>query len=164
MLAEVTAGLGSLKAAFDITKGLNAANTQASVNEVRIELQQLIIDAQQALSAASDIQTANAQRMRQLEQEIVQLKDKSAELQRYELAKTGEEGGLAYRLKDERQSPELPHWICPNCYEDGKKSLMQHDHLPQGRCEVLSCHPCGNEIVFSGRRVTPQKSSTFGRR
>ena len=36
MIAEIGAGLSSAKTLMDIAKGLNAANTQAQVNEVKI--------------------------------------------------------------------------------------------------------------------------------
>ena len=56
MLAEISMGLSSLKAASDILKGLNAANTQAAINDVKLVLQPHIIDAQQALAAANEAQ------------------------------------------------------------------------------------------------------------
>ena len=54
MLAEISAGLSSLKAAKDIVQGLNALKTEAAINGVKIELQGLILDAQQGLFAAQE--------------------------------------------------------------------------------------------------------------
>lgn len=164
MLAEISAGLGSLKAAFDITKGLNAANVQANVNEVKIELQQRIIEAQGSLSAANDAQTASARKIEQLEHEIVRLKDWSAEKQNYELADTGQ-GSLAYKFKEGMQPPQPDHWICPQCYGDGKKSILKHEILPVGRTQTLVCTRCGFDIVTRGVRNEPSpKSASFSHR
>lgn len=165
MLAEISAGLSSLKAAFDITKGLNATNTQATINEVKIPLQQHIIDAQQALSAASEAQAAAAERIRQLEQEIVSLKDWSAEKENYELADTGQ-GSLAYKFKEGVEPPQPSHWICPQCYEDGKKSILKHESLPVGRADTLVCTRCNFDVVTHGVRQiqTPPRGASFPRR
>lgn len=141
MLAEISAGLGSLKAAFDITKGLNAADTQARVNEVKIELQQLILDAQQALSAASDAQAASARRIAELEQEIVRLKDWSREKERYELVNM-RGGSVAYAQKTGVQDRQAPHWLCANCFEQGRKSFMQKQG-EVGPNVIYKCGTCG---------------------
>jgi hypothetical protein len=85
MLAEISAGLSSLNAISDIVKGLNAANTQAAINEVKIGLQDHILKAQQALFVAQQAQATASQRIGELEQEIVRLKDWESEKQRYEL-------------------------------------------------------------------------------
>ncbi|WP_336979372.1 hypothetical protein [Altererythrobacter fulvus] len=164
MLAEIATGLSSLKAAKDIVQGLNAANTQARVNDVKIELQGLILDAQQGLFAAQEMQSAAAQRIANLEQEIVNLKDWEAEKQRYELADTGQ-GTPAYKLKEGMEASQPPHWICPHCYEQGKKSILAHDLIPEGSVDVLRCNPCGLEIVTHGRRAVPSRGSsgTWGR-
>jgi hypothetical protein len=151
MLAEISAGLGSLKAAYDIAKGLDGAKTQAAINDVKIPLQQHILDAQQALAGANEAQTASADRIRELEQEIVRIKDWSADKENYELADTGQ-GSLAYRLKEGVKSPQPSHWICPQCYEDGKKSILKHETLPVGRAETLVCHRCGFDVVTRGVR------------
>jgi hypothetical protein len=151
MLAEISAGLGSLKAAYDITKGLDSAKTQAAINDVKIPLQQHILDAQQALASANDAQTEASRRIEELEKEIGHLKDWSAEKERYELADTGQ-GSLAYRRREGAEPAEPAHWICPQCYEDGKKSILKNETLPVGRAETLACHRCGFDVVTEGVR------------
>ena len=61
MLAEISAGLSSLNAAKDIVKALDGLKTQAAINEVKINLQGLILDAQQGLFAAQELQSSAAQ-------------------------------------------------------------------------------------------------------
>ena len=48
MVGEVIAGLGALKTAFDIAKGLKDIDDRVRLNEARMELQEKILDAQQA--------------------------------------------------------------------------------------------------------------------
>lgn len=147
MLAEISAGLSSLKAAYDITKGLNAANSQATINEVKIPLQQHILDAQIALAAANEAQTASSQREGELKQEIVRLKDWSAEKQRYEL-KRFQPGVLAYALKPSMAEGEPPHYLCKHCYDRNEKSSLQATPRLEMRYRVHICPSCRNEYAF----------------
>ena len=152
MLAEISAGFGSLKAAKDIIQGLNAANTQASVNDVKIALGQHVLDAHIALAAANDAQSAAARRIADLEQEIVRLKDWSAEKQNYELQAIGA-GATAYVEKRSVQSGQAPHWLCANCYDSGQKAILQPrqsiDH------DAYRCPKCSADIKVT-RHATPE--------
>lgn len=152
MLAEITAGYQSLKAAKEIVQGLNALKTEVAVNEAKVALQNLLLEAHQALFAAQEAEAADARRVRALEAEIVELKDWSAEAERYELADTGR-GALAYRLKESMKAGEPEHWLCPTCFGQRKKSYLQPETYSVGRVEVLRCAPCKNEIIVNGLKA-----------
>ncbi len=139
MLAEISAGLSSLKAATDIVKGLNAAKTDAAINSVKIELQTLILDAHHGLFAAQDAQAASGRRITELEQEIVRLKDWSAEKERYQLINM-RQGSVAYAQKPTVENRQVPHWLCANCFEHGRKSFMQK----QGEIGPSAIYKCGS--------------------
>lgn len=144
MLAEISAGLSSLKAAADIIKGLNAANTQAAITEVKIGLQKLVFEAREALAAAQAAQASALQRIHDLEQEIVQLKDWDGEKQRYQL-NTIDSGAVAYTLKPGMENGEPPHWLCANCFNRRHKSFLQfkgQDWRPSGSRGDHSTYGC----------------------
>lgn len=143
MIAEIGAGLGSLKAAFDIAKGLNAVENAAALNEVKVTLQNHILEAQQGLFAAQQAEAATANRIAQLEAEIVRLKNWSGERERYELVSVGE-GGFAYMLKPGMRGSEPPHWLCTQCVEDGKKSILQKQlsKAKDGNLGTYECPRC----------------------
>lgn len=164
MIAEIGGALSGLKGAMDIAKGLNAVADTVALNDAKIGLQSAILEAQSSLLAAQEAQTANLRRIEQLEQEIVRLKDWSSEKERFELKDTGQ-GALAYRAKKGMEQGEPSHWLCPNCYEQGRKSIMQPEHLAIGRTETLVCHPCGLDILVSGHRhkEQPTRGGAFGR-
>ena len=123
MLGEIVAGLESLKAATDLVKSMNAVATQATINEVKLTLQQHIFDAREALSAAQEAQTATLKRIGELEQEIASFKNWEAEKQRYQL-ETLPPGIHVYGLKRGMEQGEPPHKICATCYNQGFKSLL----------------------------------------
>lgn len=144
MIAEIGAGITSLKAALDITKGLSAVNTQVSINDVRISLQEHILNAQLALAAANEAQATAAQRVRELEQEIVRLKESSTEKGRYQLHDLGR-GAVAYMLKPGMDNGEAAHWLCANCFNQGRKAFLQfkgQDKRPGGGNAETSNYGC----------------------
>jgi Zn finger protein HypA/HybF involved in hydrogenase expression len=155
-------GLSSLKAASDIVKGLNAVNTITLINEVKISLQSHILDAQQALLAAQEAQSALTKHIDKLEQEIVQLKGWEREKQRYEL-KELHAGSLAYALKISMCDGEPPHFICTNCYQKGRKSILQ-GFTDWAREHSLTCPDCKSKVVHSWKRVDsppPQQTPDY---
>ena len=164
MIAEISAGLSGLKAAKDMIQALHGIQSAVAINDVKFALQGHLLEAQQGLFAAQEAQSAAAKRIAELEQQIVQLKDWEGEKQRYELKDTGQ-GSLAYALKEVVEGGEPAHWLCPHCYENRKKSILKHEKLSAGRCETLSCHPCGLEIVTHGSRISdpPRRAGAFGR-
>lgn len=143
MFAEIATGIQSLNAAMGLLKTLNAASNQAAINEVKLELQARLFEARDALSAAQDAQATALERIRELEQEIVKLKDWEGEKQRYELKEVAS-GSFAYSLKSTMAGAEPPHWICPKCYQDGVKSILQKEpgSLTKTQLNIPTTYAC----------------------
>ena len=160
LVEAAAATVSTIKAAFDIGKGVQSLHTSVEVDQAVAEMLEKLLTARQQAMESLETETALLKRIDELEQEIVRLEDWSAEKQRYELKQAGEEGSFAYRLKDGVQPPEPEHWICPQCYQDGKKSILKHESLPVGRAETLVCTRCDYDIVTRGVRHE-QKRATF---
>ena len=123
MIAISSAATG-LQAAGQIIKSLVSLKISSEVQTKVIELQAVIMAAQgDALAAQSD-QFALLERVRKLEAEVAEAKAWEAEKQRYQLQEFPA-GALAYVLKPEAANGEPPHRICPNCYQEGHKSILQ---------------------------------------
>lgn len=123
-IVEISAGLNSLKLAKDIVQALNGAQNAVAINQVKLDLQSAILDAQQGLFSAQEAQSAAAKRIADLEQEIVRLKDWSAERERYQLVDVGT-GAFAFMPKVGMENGQPAHWLCANCFEHGRKSVIQ---------------------------------------
>lgn len=143
-LAEIAAGFEALKAAAGLVQALNASATQATINEVKLELQQRLLDAQRALLAAQEAEATTTARMRDLEQQIVKFEDWEREKQRYEL-KAIAPGAFAYVPKAGMENGDPPHWLCANCFENRRKSIYQK--LPgssaQTALRIPTSYECG---------------------
>src|SRR6516162_2494056 len=103
MVGEVFAGLGAIKTAFDIAKGLKDIDDAARRNAAVIELQEKILTAQQA-------QMALVERIDELEKEVASFEAWAREKKRYKLTDYGG-GTFAYALKPEEAQGEPPHRI-----------------------------------------------------
>jgi len=73
MVGEIGAGLTALKAAFDLAKGIAEVGDLARRNRLAIDLQQLIIAAQQSAMAANDKITTLVHEKSDLEKQIASM-------------------------------------------------------------------------------------------
>jgi len=140
MVAEVFAGIGALKTAFDIAKGLKDIDDASRRNAAVIELQEKILSAQQS-------QSALVERVHDLEKEVAGFEKWEAEKQRYKLTDFGS-NSFAYALKPEAANGEPPHRICPNCFEKRQKAILQFRFVSANRRERWKCTGCDTDFEF----------------
>lgn len=149
-ISEVSAALSSLKAAKDIIQALSSIKTETAMIEVRIELQSLIIDAQQGLLTAQESQSAATKRIAELEREVRHLQDWSIERERYQLVNAWK-GSVAYMPKPGMEAGQPAHWLCANCFDEGRKSFMQYKGSVSE--SLYGCATCKNEFRVANRLV-----------
>ena len=142
MVGEVFAGLGALKTAFDIAKGLKDIDDATRRNAAVIELQEKILAAREAQSTLLD-------RVSELEEKVASFETWDAEKQRYELKQLARGGAaLAYALKPEAQPSEPFHCICASCYQRRIKSILQFERslaMYGSEEQILKCPVCEAE-------------------
>jgi hypothetical protein len=149
MVAEIYAGLGAAKAAFDIAKGLKDIHDATLRNAAVIELQEKILTTQQS-------QAAIIERIGDLEKQVADFEAWDTEKERYELKTVGF-AAFAYMLKPEARGREPPHFVCTNCYNQRRISIIQHGVPKQGAWPEFCCPSCrsklspNNESVSDGR-------------
>lgn len=146
---EIGLGIKALKSAFDIAKEIKDLNDTTAIRGKIIEMQSLIMEAQSSAIGAREDHAAQLDRIRSLEEEVSRLKAWDGERNRYELKDIG--GAMfVYMLKRSERGNEPPHWLCPNCFEDGKKSLFQRK---SASLVTTDCPRCGTSI--GPRNTTP---------
>jgi hypothetical protein len=142
MVGEVFAGLGALKTAFDIAKGLKDIDDATRRNAAVIELQEKILAAREAQSTLLD-------RVGELEEEVAGFEKWDTEKERYELKQlVSTVPTFAYVLKPDTQPTEPFHCICAACYQKRIKSILQFDRFAIYGSEqrVLKCPVCNTEV------------------
>lgn len=150
-LKAAGAAATSLKTALDMTKAFLDVKGAVEVQGKVFELQRVILAAQQDTFTAQEAQAALLARVRDLEKQIADLQTWDREKERYELAELTT-GVLAYRLKPQPEKTEPDHWLCPNCFDSHKRSVLQKEQWSHGRLQVMVCNSCGAQLIIHGQR------------
>jgi hypothetical protein len=140
MAAELIAGLGAIKTAFDIAKGLKNIDDAARRNAAVIELQEKILSAQET-------QSTLVKRIDELEAKVAGFEQWETEKKRYALTDFGG-NSFAHSLKPEAANGEPPHRICPNCYEKQQKAILQFKFRNARGRDIWICNGCKTEFEF----------------
>jgi hypothetical protein len=148
-VTDVSAGITSLKTAFEIAKAMKDISNATEPNSKILDLQGVIMDPQASAIQAREAHSAQIDEIRALEAEIARLKAWDAEKERYELKAVSFRGAMAYMLKPAARGSEPPHWLCPNCYQNGKKGFFQPTGAMLGRDAIYMCASCKGSIAAS---------------
>jgi phage FluMu protein Com len=146
-LASFASAISSLKTAGDITKALVGLHDAQIVQSKVIELNGIILSAQQSALAAQSDQFTLLEQVRNLEAQIVKLEAWNAEKQRYELTDVGV-GVFTYIVKPSMKGAQPIHCICSECFERGHKSILQQEANTYGSV-TLKCPKCKTGITAS---------------
>jgi hypothetical protein len=153
--------LSPLKTAGGMVEKLVDIRDTVKFGEATVKLQAQIMSAYQGAFAMKDRETALNEEIRQLKEEVTSLKTWDAEKQRYELVGLAP-NVLAYAVKQGMRGTEPPHYICANCYANGKKSFMQQ-HVHGSKLDMYKCNSCGENLKVnkpsSPQRYTPNPGS-----
>jgi hypothetical protein len=144
--AEIAAGITSARAAYDLTKAmLKSRDTKILADGTR-DLQSHLGDIIGKFLEAQQAQMTQLEEIAALKAEIKKFSDWDTEKQRYELKSAGH-GVTAYMLKPEVRGTEPPHWLCPTCFEKGKKAYFQFSSTMNGRGSVYRCKGCEGHMT-----------------
>jgi hypothetical protein len=152
-MGAISGALSSLNTAVNIVKAIKDLRDWSLVQSKVIELQSTILDAQSSLFSANDERATLIKRIGDLETQVAGIEAWDAEKDRYEKAKVGE-GSFAYILKPAMRGSELPHYVCANCYSNGKASILQHEWFPGSAGHILACPACKTKLLL-GKSYAP---------
>ncbi len=149
-IPSITAAITGLKTAAEIARAMKGLQSLEDVQAKVIDLQGAILDAQTSALTAQADQFAMMQRMRDLEEEVARVKAWDETKQRYQLI-TPWAGCHLYALKESSKGTDPPHWICPHCYEDGRKSIVHNAEKHDTRSRhIIKCPRCSFENEKAG--------------
>ena len=135
---------GPLKAAGEMAQGLVEIRDTVKFGDAIIKLQAQIMTAQQGALAAQEHEASMAEEIRSLKGRVDDLEAWDIEKQRYHLTKLPP-GAFVYALEDEESGTEPLHYLCTNCFENQKKSILQSEG-PDSGVEKFRCNTCGAEV------------------
>ncbi len=143
-MSEASAFIGllqSINSAQNILSSLLGLRVSAEVSGKIAEANKHLIEMSERLMAAQAENAALITRIRQLEEVAVQAKRSESALEDYEMKQVGQ-GAFVYAVKEGHNICEPPHWLCPDCFSNGHKSILQHDILFSIKSECYLCPRC----------------------
>ena len=151
---DIMTGIASATAVFDMAGAITNIKNKSEIAQAVLDIQRSALETQRALGEAEVRHAADQRHVKELEAVIEGHRHWEAEKAKYDLADTGD-GSYAYKIRSESNSSTATRWYCPHCWESGRKSVMKKERITNGRGETLVCHPCGLDIIVSGRRNAP---------
>lgn len=151
VIAEGTALITSIKGTIDIVKGLKASYDARTITQAETEiLEQLFTIRAEALALQEKHLTVI--------HEKEELTKKLMEFERWEKTEAEYEfkqivrGTYAYSFKKSQQSTIPSHWLCANCWNDRKKSVLQAE-FDTGEEAKYFCPECKFSFHFYHKQL-----------
>jgi len=145
-LSTLIAAKDGAKAIYEGIKTVVDLKEDAAVNERIQPLLAIATDVQLNILETLTVTEAAKRRVADLEAEVIALKEWGSEKSRYALYELGP-GALVYHLKPELQGTDPVHYICPQCYQNNIKSILQAG-LPKDLNRTLECHRCNLSVLY----------------
>jgi hypothetical protein len=143
-LNEISTALASVKVASDIVKGILSLNKDVAVNERAVELLSSILSLQKDLLSLQSDYGDLLKSKSDLEEELKKFNTWSKTESQYKLEEVSS-GTFVHSPKNLNESKEPMHWLCTNCWEDQKKSILQITWQGESSAKY-TCPRCKNEI------------------
>jgi hypothetical protein len=126
------------------------------------ELRKLYTDvlaAQRGAITAQANESALLQEIDKLKKRVAELEASERDKERYQLVALAP-NVMAYALKESARGSETPHLVCANCFNAGKKSLL--NQVTRGeRIDVFLCNNCGERLsIHKGGSSRPSRAIT----
>ena len=148
-LMQVAPGL--TKMATDLVSASDTVKRNAQL----IEFQNAIIGFQSLISSVQQENATLVQQKRDAEEELKRMKDWDSERKRYKLA-TPFSGVTVFALQKDMSKGEPPHYLCANCFRQGKQSVIANTTNKEGWV-ALVCSACKFSAQTRWRGLGPAK-------
>ena len=146
MMTEANVIVTSIKTTIEIVKGLKSYYDAHTITQVQSELLQQLLNIQMGTLTLQEKYSALINEKDELANKLVQFEQWQKTESEYELQEI-DSGKYAYSSKNSQQSKNPAHWLCPQCWEDRKKSILQEEHQYDGQVHYI-CHRCKFTIII----------------
>ena len=143
-MVEASALVASLTGVFNLANSIKDAVDDTKLQLKTADLVSGIIDLQQQVLAMQVEYSSALADKNELEKKLAEAERWELEREKYELCEIVS-GNFAYVSKSSGGTGPPKHYICANCYEDKKKSILNTDYI-MGENAGYSCPRCKNEF------------------
>jgi len=143
---EITAFVTSVRAAYDIAKGIGSLKVEVERNQAVSKILEILLSVQSdALSMQTKYQEL-LQSKDDLSKKLMEYEKWSETESQYELKEINPDVFVrSYKTSNQSQQPN--HWLCTKCWEDKKKAILQKHHTG-----AYECQRCGSKIYSESSR------------
>ena len=146
---DIATGITAATAALQTVRYIAELDKVLSQAELKSKMAALYTDLADVRMALTDARETVAE----LRAQVGKLEDWQDEKRLYTLSDAGN-GVLVYRFDGADQS--IPaHDLCPNCFVEGRKSILQPVTRFERRTGHLICHSCKNDLTIRGMVSSP---------
>lgn len=156
-IGTITATISGLKTTGDIINSILKAKTSDAINAAVRDANSHLLAIQGDMLSSQSEQLAMVEEIRNLKEKIANLEAWYTEKNRYQLEDLWGTGVVAYALKESMSKGEPPHYLCTNCYEEGKKRILNMQTNRKNGRKMLVCPHCNTEFHSMYSRELPFK-------
>lgn len=139
-MIDIQTALTAISSAHDVAKYIIGRKLDAAVTQKAMELTADIISLQSLILSLRDQNSLVLEEKKNLEDKLIQMEKWEATAAQYQL-KEVVPGLFVYSHKGDIGGSTPAHWICPNCYELKKKSILQRK-IQDYEGTVYECPSC----------------------
>ena len=159
IIASFNGTVAAVKTIGELIKTVTNAEKRIEINNAVLELQDKIVqhraahlDTLERCYALVEEKNALYARLLESEKRLAEAKKREADFDRYRIVSVGD-GTLLQALKESAADGEPPHWLCPRCFSERKKCILQTEALWLSGPEhtLVKCPVCGFEDSFPDR-------------
>lgn len=144
--------IGGAKTSLDLLLTAKEIKDNYKYNQALLDIQaQLMALAATHLELQNRYASALTERddAKEKYRELVQQTDRLAN---YRLKDFGS-STFAYVEETPKKGSDDPHYLCPNCYLEGKPSILQFQYENQVSQKVFKCHRCNSEFPLGSKQI-----------
>jgi hypothetical protein len=123
-MVEIASVFASAKIAYDIAKGINSLNSDVEIKQAVSKVLETLLSVQSDALTKQQELSLFIKEKDNLEKKLMEFENWEKTASQYKLVSMGI-GNLVYVTNDVSQSTVPKHYICPNCYEKRKRSILQ---------------------------------------
>lgn len=123
--------IGSIKGLLKSPEGRSDAEIEAAVDRLELAVENARLG-----NALLELQVT------QVSEAVRRAQEAQQQLDRYEMCET-KAGNIVYRLREADSQGQPTHFICPNCYDNGRRRVLQGDSW------FKTCKECRSRYEFT---------------
>lgn len=143
-IAELSTIVTGIKGTIDIAKGLKSAYDAHTITQAQTEILEKLFSLQIDALSLQEKHSALVNEKEELAKKLMEFEQWEKTESQYQLEEV-HFGVFVYSPKESERSTEPKHWLCTNCWEERKKSILQCDYK-HSEGAGYTCPRCKTQI------------------